>query len=187
MPAGSGGVAGRFFFPQNPILLESPRMKNPGPIVLSQLMSPTGINLELKSTDREAVLEELVNQVAPIAKQPEARQTLLRALHEREQLHSTGVGDGVALPHARNALVGLVDRPVIVFGRSKQGVSFGAIDGVPSKLFFLLVAPTVTEHLAMLARISRLLREPKLRQELLTVDSPRKALAVIRDAEANLL
>ena len=81
-------------------------MKNSGPIVLSKLISPTSINLNLKSTDHEGVLEELVNQVAEIAKQPDARQTLLRALHEREQLHSTGIGDGVALPHARNALVG---------------------------------------------------------------------------------
>jgi mannitol/fructose-specific phosphotransferase system IIA component (Ntr-type) len=161
-------------------------MKNPGPIVLSQLMSPTSINLNLKGSDRDGVLEELVNQIAAIAKQPEARQTLLRALHEREQLHSTGIGDGVALPHARNALVGLVDHPVIVFGRSAKGVPFGAIDGAPSKLFFLLVAPTVTEHLSMLARLSRLLREPKLRQELLAVADAKKALLVIRDAEAKL-
>src|SRR5499427_4077746 len=99
-------------------------MKNPGPIVLSQLLSPASVNLELKSTDREAVLEELVNQIAAIAKQPEARQTLLRALHEREQLHSTGIGDGVALPHARNALVGLVDHPIIVFGRHAEGLPY---------------------------------------------------------------
>lgn len=149
-------------------------------------MSPTSINLNLKSTDRDGVLEELVNQIAAIAKQPEARQTLLRALREREQLHSTGIGDGVALPHARNALVGLVDKPVIIFGRCAQGIPFGAIDGAPSQLFFLLVAPTVTEHLAMLARLSRLLREPRLRQELLAVDAPKKALLLIRDAEAKL-
>jgi mannitol/fructose-specific phosphotransferase system IIA component (Ntr-type) len=140
----------------------------------------------LKGTDRDSVLEELVNQVSEIAKQPDARQTLLRALHEREQLHSTGIGDGVALPHARNALVGLVEKPVIVLGRSAQGVPFGAIDGAPSKLFFLLIAPTVTDHLAMLARLSRLLRDPRLRQELLAADSPKKALVLIKDAEAAL-
>ena len=161
-------------------------MNNSGTMVLSQLMSPTSVNLDLKGTDRDTVLEELVNQIAAIAKQPEARQTLLRALNEREQLHSTGIGDGVALPHARNALVGLVERPVIVFGRSVQGVPFGAIDGAPSKLFFLLVAPTVTEHLSMLARISRLLREPKLRRDLLAADSAKKALLLIREAEAKL-
>jgi mannitol/fructose-specific phosphotransferase system IIA component (Ntr-type) len=155
-------------------------------IVLSQLMSPANINLNLKSTDSNGVLEELVNQVSAIAKQPEARQTLLRALHEREQLHSTGIGDGVALPHARNALVGLVDRPVVVFGRSAQGIPFGAIDGEPSKLFFLLVAPTVTEHLAVLARLSRLLRDPSVRHQLLAVADAKKALALIREAEAKL-
>ena len=117
-------------------------MKTQGSIVLSKLMSPASVNLNLKSADRDGVLEELVNQVVEIAKQPDARLTLLRALHEREQLHSTGIGDGVALPHARNALVGLVDHPVIIFGRSAQGVNFGAIDGAPSRLFFLLVAPT---------------------------------------------
>ena len=77
-------------------------------------------------------------------------------------------------------------RKTRIFGRSTQGIAFGAIDGAPSKLFFLLVAPTVTEHLAVLARLSRLLREPRLRQELLVVDAPKKALALIRDAEASL-
>jgi len=161
-------------------------MNNSGTIVLSQLMSPSNINLNLKSTDSNGVLEELVNQISAIAKQPDARQTLLRALHEREQLHSTGIGDGVALPHARNALVGLVDRPVIVFGRSTQGIPFGAIDGEPSKLFFLLIAPTVTEHLAVLARLSRLLRDPSVRHQLLAVSDAKKALALIREAEAKL-
>src|ERR1041385_2202540 len=139
--------------------------KSNEPVLISELLVPATINLSLRSHDRDSVLGELVNQIPEIAKQPEARQTLLRALHEREQLHSTGIGDGVALPHARNALVGLVDHPVVVFGRSAQGIPFSAIDGAPAKLFFLLVAPTVTQHLAVLARISRLLREPKLRQD----------------------
>ena len=111
---------------------------------------------------------------------------MLRALHEREQLHSTGIGDGIALPHSRNALVGLVDQPIMVFGRHKQGIPYDAIDGVPARLFFLLVAPTVTQHLAILARLSRLLRDPKLRQSLLTADKPEKVIALIREAEAKL-
>src|SRR6185436_727375 len=120
-------------------------------------------------------------QIPELTNQAEARQTLLRALQEREQLHSTGIGDGIALPHARNALVGLVDCPVIVFGRHPQGVPFGALDGIPARLFFLLVAPTVTQHLAILARLSRLLREPKLRQGLLAVDKPDRVLSLIRE------
>jgi mannitol/fructose-specific phosphotransferase system IIA component (Ntr-type) len=161
-------------------------MKKAGPFVLSELISPATINLNLQSADRDAVLEELAHQIPALAKHPDARQTLIRALHEREQLHSTGIGDGVALPHARNALVGLVDRPLIVFGRHAQGIPFGAIDDAPARMFFLLVAPTVTEHLAVLARISRLLRDPVLRQNLLTADSPKKVLALIREAEAKL-
>ena len=108
------------------------------------------------------------------------------ALREREELHSTGIGDGVALPHARNALVGLVDHPIIVFGRHPQGIPYGAIDGMPARLFFLLVAPTVTQHLAVLARVSRLLRDPKIRQGLLAASSAENVLAIIRDAESRM-
>jgi mannitol/fructose-specific phosphotransferase system IIA component (Ntr-type) len=161
-------------------------MKNSGPIILSELISPASINLNLKSHDRESVLSELVGQIPEITDQPEARQKLIRALQEREQLYSTGIGDGIALPHARNALVGLVDKPVIVFGRHTPGIPYGAVDGLPARLFFLLVAPTVTQHLAVLARVSRLLREPTVRQQLLQADTSKKALTVIREGEALL-
>jgi mannitol/fructose-specific phosphotransferase system IIA component (Ntr-type) len=161
-------------------------MKNSNLVVLNELLSPAAINLDLKSADRDSVLGELVNQIPQLTKQPEARQTLLRALREREQLHSTGIGDGIALPHSRNALVGLVDQPIMVFGRHGQGIPYGAIDSVPARLFFLLIAPTVTQHLAILARLSRLLRDPKLRQSLLTADQPEKVIALIRDAESKL-
>jgi mannitol/fructose-specific phosphotransferase system IIA component (Ntr-type) len=158
-------------------------MNNTGSVVLSDLLRPETINLKLQSADREAVLSELVAQIPALAQQPEARQTLLRALHEREQLHSTGIGDGIALPHARNALVGLVDHPIIVFGRHDKGIPYGAIDAAPAKLFFLLIAPTVTQHLAILARLSRLLRDPRLRQSLLTAYQPEQVIKLIRDAE----
>ena len=155
-------------------------------IVLAELISPEAINLNLKSNDRDSVLDELVSQIPQISERPDARQTLVRALREREQLYSTGIGDGVALPHARNALVGLVDKPVIVFGRHATGIPYGAIDDSPARLFFLLVAPTVTQHLAILARISRLLRNPKLRQGLLAASDSRQALALLREAEREM-
>jgi mannitol/fructose-specific phosphotransferase system IIA component (Ntr-type) len=153
---------------------------------LSEMLSPATVKLHLTGTNRDEVLAELVGQIPDIADMPEARQTLLRALQEREQLHSTGIGDGIALPHARNALVGLVDRPIIVFGRHPTGVPYGALDGLPARLFFLLIAPTVTQHLAMLAKISRLLRDPKLRQGLLAADRAEKAIAMLREAEAKM-
>lgn len=161
-------------------------MKNPGSVVLAELLSPARINLDLHSTDRESVLQELVDQIPELASQPDARQTLLRALHEREQLHSTGIGDGIALPHARNALVGLVDRALIVFGRHASGIPYGAIDAVPARLFFLLIAPTVTQHLAILARLSRMLRDPKLRQALLAASNPAGVITLVREAEAKM-
>lgn len=147
-------------------------------------MTIASIELNLRGAQRDEVLRELVDKIPAIVRRPESRQTLLRALQEREQLCSTGIGDGIALPHARNALVGLVDQTVIVFGRHPAGIPFGAIDDVPARLFFLLVAPTVNQHLQVLARLSRLLRDPKLRQNLLRAERPDKVIALIREAEA---
>jgi mannitol/fructose-specific phosphotransferase system IIA component (Ntr-type) len=157
--------------------------KNVHSVVLSELLSPKTINLNLKSTDREAVLGELVDNIPQLAGQPSVRQTLLNALQEREQLYSTGIGDGVALPHARNGLVGLVEDSVIVFGRHAKGIQYGSIDNVPARLFFLLVAHTVTQHLGILARLTLLLRDSRLRQNLLAADRPEKVVSLIRDAE----
>jgi mannitol/fructose-specific phosphotransferase system IIA component (Ntr-type) len=162
-------------------------MKSNNSVTLSDLLSPARINLNLQSSDRETVLAELVNQIPELANEPTARETLLRALHEREKLHSTGIGDGIALPHARNALVGMVNNMVIVFGRHADGIAFGALDSLPVRLFFLLVAPTVTQHLAILARLSRLLRDPRLVQKLLTAEKPETVITSIREAEQALL
>jgi mannitol/fructose-specific phosphotransferase system IIA component (Ntr-type) len=161
-------------------------MKNSHSVILSELLSPATVNLDLQSTDRDSVLAELVDQIPQLAREPAARETLLKALHERERLHSTGIGDGIALPHARNALVGLVDDSLVVFGRYARGIPYGAIDGVPARLFFLLLAPTVTQHLAILARLSRILRDPKLRQNLLIADSAEKVIALIWEAESKM-
>ncbi len=161
-------------------------MKNANSTALSDLLSPAAVNLNLASSDRDGVLSELVNQIPQLARQPEARQTLLKALHEREQLYSTGIGDGVALPHARNALVGLVDHPALVFGRHPRGIPYGSVDGVPARLFFLLIAPTVTQHLAILARLTRVLRDAGLREDLLAADMPEKVVSLLREAEAKM-
>jgi mannitol/fructose-specific phosphotransferase system IIA component (Ntr-type) len=160
------------------------RMNNSGGIRIGALLSPAGINLNLAGADRDSILEELVHSVPELKDLPDGRQTLLRALHEREELHSTGIGDGIALPHARNALVGLVDHPIIVFGRHPSGVPYGALDAVPASLFFLLIAPTVTSHLGILARLSRILRDAKLRQGLRSAKSPESVLSLVNEAEA---
>lgn len=163
-------------------------MSNPGPspLVLHQLLSPPCIKLALSSSTRDEVLMELVAQIPQLTTRPEARQRLFQALLEREQLHSTGIGDGIALPHAREALAGILDQPIIVFGRHARGIPFRAVDGAPARLFFLLVAPSVTLHLAILARISRLLRDTVLRKELLALNQPELIIGRIRDAEVKL-
>lgn len=155
--------------------------------LLSDSIASSAIQLHLQSNSRSDVLRELVSLIPEISNRPDAQQTLVRALEEREQLHSTGIGDGVALPHARNALVGLVEKAVIVFGRHPKGIPFGAIDNKPARIFFLLIAPSVTQHLAILARISRLLRDPKLRQNLFVVETPENAVAHIREAEEKMM
>src|SRR5438093_9681492 len=152
--------------------------------LISELISTATIELRLRGRQRDDVLNELVGRIPEIAARPEAKETLLRALQEREQLHSTGIGEGIALPHARNALVGLVEKPVVVFGRHDQGIDYGAIDTQPARLFFLLVTTTVAQHLGILARISRLVHDPKLRQNLITADRSEKVIAIIREAEA---
>jgi mannitol/fructose-specific phosphotransferase system IIA component (Ntr-type) len=150
------------------------------------MLSPASINLDLKSSDQDSVLAELVAQVPELAEQPAARQTLLNALREREQLHTTAIGDGIAIPHARNGLVGLVNHSVIVFGRHKAGIPYDAEDKLPARLFFLLIAPTVTQHLAVLARLTLLLRDPRLRQQLLAAERPEQVIGLFRDAENKL-
>jgi PTS system nitrogen regulatory IIA component len=157
-----------------------------GRFLLSESLSPNSINLHMVSRQRDEALMEIVNLIPELANRPDAKETLFQALKEREQLHSTGIGDGVALPHSRNGLVGLVNRPCIVFGRHTHGVPFGSIDNLPARLFFLLVAPSVTQHLSILARISRLMRDSRLRKELLAADKPERIIELIREAEANI-
>ena len=146
-------------------------------------MAPNSIQLHLLAAGRDEVLSERVQLIPEISGNAGLQQTLLRALLEREQLHRTGIGGGVALPHARSALVGIVDHPVIVFGRHRRGISFGLIDGEPARLFFLLVAPTVTAHLEILARVSRVLHEARFRQDLLMAETGDRVMQLIRTAE----
>lgn len=157
---------------------------SPSALRLSDILVTSDSLLRLTNPDRDLVLAALVTQVPELKDSVEAQETLLKALQEREQLHSTGIGDGIALPHARNALVGMVSQPCIVFGKHERGVAYNAIDGQPAHLFFLLVAPNVTAHLSMLARISRVLRDPRVRRDLLAAATPTKVLDVIKALDA---
>jgi mannitol/fructose-specific phosphotransferase system IIA component (Ntr-type) len=153
---------------------------------VSELLAPSAVLLNLVSPTRDTLLAELAAAITELREDPVKRDNLLAALRQREALHSTGIGDGVALPHARTALTGLVRQPAIVFGRHAKGIDYGAIDGRPVHLFFLLVTISVTQHLQILARISRLLRSAALRQKLLAVDRPEQVITLIHEVEQTM-
>jgi len=153
---------------------------------LHALLSVERICLQLRAQTRDDVLRELVGLIPSLAGAPERQERLFQALREREELHSTGIGDGVALPHARQALPDLLTEPELAFGRHPAGVAFRAVDGRPVRLFFLLLAPNLTIHLAMLARIGRLLREAGVGGGLLAAPSPRAVMDLVREAELQL-
>lgn len=126
---------------------------------------------ELSSKSRDEVLAELsANLVSRYSWLP--GETILDALLEREMLGSTGIGDGVAIPHAR--LHGIVDEPLLVFGRSREGIYFNSLDDQNVHLLFLLVSSDadVGNHLRTLARISRIFKDPCVRKGLLTAPDP---------------
>jgi len=116
---------------------------------------------ELRATDKPSVLREICDAIAVVNPQLGAAR-LTEVLLEREKLGSTGVGDGIAIPHGKlSGLQGLL----AAFGRSHGGIDFQAIDGKPTYLFFVLFAPENSAgiHLKALARISRLFKTPSFR------------------------
>ena len=137
---------------------------------------------ELHAGGKREALDEMTAALA--AAHPEIDKERLReVLEEREKLGSTGIGGGIAIPHGK--LPGLT-HVLAVFGRSPSGINFDAVDGAPTRLFFLLVAPEDSSgiHLKALARISRLLKEQEVREQLLACDDRSGPLRIIRDAEA---
>ena len=153
----------------------------PAPLVASAIR-PERINLNLAGADRDAVLHELVTLVVPPREQ-HLSETLFKALKSREDLCSTCINEGVAIPHSRNALVGVVDEPVLAYGRHRAGLDFGSLDGKPVHHFFLLCAPNVRTHLQLLARLARLINRPEFRAQLDAVNQPDELLTLLQHAE----
>ena len=135
-------------------------------LTLGELLSESTILLSLRSKDRDGAFAELIDTIPALENRPEAKQSLLRALLARENLCTTALGNGIALPHTRNNIAGL-DRVVVVFGRRRQGVAYGSVDGAPVRLLFLLLAPTRTGQddaiSSLLALLSRVLGHARLR------------------------
>ena len=117
-----------------------------------------GIFYRLGGRDKESALRALVEHM----RLPEEvdRNFLLRVLLAREALQSTGIGDGIAIPHVRNPIVLHVPRPMITLCFLEQSVDFGALDGKPVHVLFSLVSPTVRAHLRLLSRLAFTLHDP---------------------------
>ena len=137
----------------------------------------------LEASSRDAVLRELVGAIVRV--NPGIRaDDAVRVLVAREDIGSTGVGHGLAIPHAKLARM---PKAIACFARSADGVDFGARDGQPCFLFMALLAPEGNAglHLKSLARASLLFKEPDFRRELRET-SPEKVWAMIRDKDAQL-
>lgn len=149
---------------------------------ITDILVKEGAILDLASDTKEEVLAELARAVS--AAEPSlSADRLLDVLREREALQSTGIGEGVAIPHGK--IAGL-DRLVASFARSVKGVDFESIDGQPTHLFFLLVVPEHSggQHLKALARISRFFRDAEFRQKLISASSLDDVFRSIEEEDA---
>lgn len=132
---------------------------------LDQMFRISFINENLSSMTKIDVLMELVDILIASGLLID-RDRVVDVLQQREKLGSTGIGDGVAIPHGK---VAELQDLVVIFGRSKKGIDFAAIDGKPVHLFFLLLAPenSTGQHLKALAKISKMLKTPNFRKKLI--------------------
>ena len=149
-------------------------------MLLGRLLSSDRIVVPLISRDKPSVLRELVDVLVRVAGGEAA--DMLQAVHEREDAQSTGFGHGIAIPHARTPLL---KELVVVAGRSQTPIDYGAVDGQPVRLFFLVAGPESAsgDQVRALARIARLVRRDYLRERLLKAATPEDFAAIVREAE----
>jgi PTS system nitrogen regulatory IIA component len=149
---------------------------------LSELLNPQAITTRLQARGkREAIAElvELLETAHGLSSQGEILDRVLR----REAMMSTGIGNGIAIPHGKARLV---DRLVAACGVSPEGIDYESADGEPATLFVLLVAPESggAMHVKVLANISRLLKEESVRRMLREANGPEAFFAVLKSAES---
>ncbi len=151
---------------------------------ISELLNPAAISAELRSKSKNEILTELTEVLRKVESGLD-RDEVVKVLQERERLGSTGIGEGVAIPHGK---LRRLDRLLISFGRSREGVDFDSMDGKPAHLFFLLIAPeeSVGIHLKTLARISKLLKNQDVRSRLLDAADADDIYRIIVEEEDKL-
>jgi mannitol/fructose-specific phosphotransferase system IIA component (Ntr-type) len=153
------------------------------PVKLSDILKPERISLSLKSQSRDWVLKELIGLSSLGEK---AQQILLVNLKQREELGSTGIGKGVAIPHCRSLLLNSL---TLIVGRSKNGVDFDSIDKKPARLFFLIIAPPhdpQNQYLITLGKIAQLAKGMSATDPLFTAETPEEFIARVSELEKKL-
>lgn len=153
---------------------------------IASLLVNDAIMLDLKSRTKDGVLVEMTEMLAARGR-VSSQATLLAALRERERLCSTGIGRGIAFLHPRHVVADIAKESVLAFARSEAGVDFDSVDGQKVHLFFLDLAPTERSHLAMLARLSRLLADESLVTRLTQAKAPDDVTGAVREAENRLV
>lgn len=148
---------------------------------LTDLLTPDRIKIPLESRTKDELLRELVDVVS-VGEQQGERAELLRAVREREAVLSTGIGNGVAIPHGKSPIL-----PELRMAAGTSGpIDYDALDGQPVRLVFLLVGPETAAgpHIKALSRIARLIRSDQTRQKLIEAQDAEEFLAALRAAEA---
>jgi fructose-specific phosphotransferase system IIA component len=152
---------------------------------LKDILSENLIKIHLASQDKRRVIEEMVDLLA-VAHRIKDRNDVLKAVLDREAVMSTGVGDGVAIPHGKSEAAPSI---TIALGVTKEPIEFQAMDDRPVKLIWLLVGPPdqTGPHLKALSRISRLMHKREFRDQLMASNTAKAALdAIIREEEKYL-
>ena len=144
---------------------------------LGKILTKDGITADMIAKTKKEALAELVNKLLSI--HPELdREELIKTLEERERMGSTGIGNGVAIPHGK---LRTLERIVGVFGRSRKGVDFESLDGKPVHLFFLYLGPEDTpgDHLKALAKTARLVKKEQFRKQIIKANNEQEIFEMI--------
>lgn len=170
--------------PVSPMIFSEPEAEGVRLPGLAEALQAGGVFYRIGGTDVASVLGEVVEHM----RLPEEvdREHLLQVLLAREALGSTGVGDGIAIPHVRNPIVLHVPRATVTLCFLENPVDFRALDGRPVKTLFTVVSPTVKGHLHLLSRLAFLLRHPSVRTELESQAGREAILQAFQSAEATL-
>jgi PTS system nitrogen regulatory IIA component len=145
------------------------------------ILAPEAIIPAMGATTKAAALQELATRLATLHPAIDGAR-LVQVLLDREALGSTAIGEGIAIPHGK--LPG-VSNVVAAFGRSPEGLEFDSLDGNPTRIFFLLVAPEDSAgiHLKALARVSRLLKDKDFRDRLAAGGTQEQLFAIIKEED----